>query len=177
MSARSADEKKFDRLFFSLSLPFRWISALADVVPGRWYDDLCPYSAKVEFKIGGETGSDCLIRYSIPEDAVLKGTYLRPLITVSCSSCPTIEFSENTESFDHCYRSHAKNAVSLIFIAVCLFGALLYAAIKHSNVQASLICGALLTVLPLYALLALLFQKRQMLRMRTRFNAQTGRFD
>lgn len=106
--ARSADEKKFDRLFFSLSLPFRWISALADVVPGRWYDDLCPYSAKVEFKIGGETGSDCLIRYSIPEDAVLKGTYLRPLITVSCSSCPTIEFSENTESFDHCYRSHAK---------------------------------------------------------------------
>ena len=92
--ARSADEKKFDRLFFSLSLPFRWISALADVVPGRWYDDLCPYSAKVEFKIGGETGSDCLIRYSIPEDAVLKGTYLRPLITVSCSSCPTIEFSE-----------------------------------------------------------------------------------
>ena len=131
----------------------------------------------MEFKIGGETGSDCLIRYSIPEDAVLKGTYLRPLITVSCSSCPTIEFSENTESFDHCYRSHAKNAVSLIFIAVCLFGALLYAAIKHSNVQASLICGALLTVLPLYALLALLFQKRQMLRMRTRFNAQTGRFD
>ena len=52
--ARSADEKKFDRLFFSLSLPFRWISALADVVPGRWYDDLCPYSAKVEFKIGFE---------------------------------------------------------------------------------------------------------------------------
>lgn len=176
-AAPSAKEKKIDRLLFFATLPFRWIFALADVLPGRWTDEVIPYSAKVRFQIGGQIGSECMISYSAPEDAVVGNAYKRPKIAVSCGNDPTIEYGENTESFEYCYRSHARNAISVIFLAMFLFGILLSIAIMKTNVIASITCGVLLLVLPLYGILVLRNQKRQKARMKASFNAKTGIFD
>lgn len=174
---RSAKEKKLDSILFFLTLPFRWLLALADVVPGRWTEDICPYSARIKFKIGADIESDCVIRCSESNYDGQFEAWKRPVIDVSCCTDFAVEYSENTESFALCYRKHAKNGFSLAVLAFCLFGVLLYIALTHSNVAASIVCGTLFVALPLYALLTLLRQKRQMIKMQTSFNAQSGKYD
>lgn len=175
--ARSAQEKKLDNILFFLMLPFRWLLALVDVVPARWTDDVCPYSAQIKFKLGADIGSYCAISYSESEYDSQRKVWGHPMISISHCDYLTIKYSENTESFALCYRRHAKNGISLTVLGFCLFGVLLYIALTHSNVPASIVCGTLFVALPLYALLTLLRQKRQMIRMQASFNAQTGKYD
>lgn len=175
--ARSVQEKRMDSILFFLTLPFRCLSALADVVPSRWTEDVCPYSARIKFKLGAGIGSNCVISYSGSKYDSHKKSWERPTVHISQRSDLAIEYSENTESFAFCYRKHAKNGFSLAVLGICVFGFLQCIAVKHSNIPASIVCGILFVALPLYALLTLLQQKRQMMKMQASFNAKTGKYD
>lgn len=175
--ARSAQEKSTDSILFFLTLPFRCLSALAAVIPERWTNDVCPYSARIKFKLGAGIGSNCVISYSVSKYDSYKNVWGRPTIHISQCNDLAIEYSENTESFAFCYRNHAKNGFSLAVLGACVFGFLQYIALMHSNIPASIVSGILFVALPLYALLTFLQQKRQMMKMQASFNAKTGKYD